>query len=340
MKTQLLRTLTGLATLLAGAAATAAQDSPLGSPAASAGRFTTDYAEAVRAALPPVDAGALAKLVAAARSAAAAEKPLAAASPRGLERAFGLRERGDADAFGFIDAGDAVYRVDPERQRFHLTYRNVEPKRVPREEFKREAAAIREAHLALADRLGIPRHEVFFVDAREILSETDGHPELEKGVQGEILAEGVVTTMLRAVGGILVEGSYARLSSVDAQRLELVDVRWPAVRLSDAALERGLRSPREVVESITRRVTESSKGAAINVRMALVLRPLEPSKERRGVEFVPALKVGVEPQSIRTEDGYRTDAGEVFYVDLVKGAPPFADADAPDAAEPDARPKG
>jgi hypothetical protein len=316
-----------------------AQESPLGSPAASAGRFSTDYAEAVRAALPRVDAGALEKLIAGVRSAAAAEKPLAVTNLRDLERAFGLRERGEADAFGFVDAGEAVYRVDGDRQRFHLAYRNAEPKPLPRKEFAREAAAIRDAHLALADRLGIPRQEVFFVDAREILSETDGHPELAKGVQGEIQAEGVVTTMLRAVGGILVEGSYARLSSLDAQRLDLVDVRWPLVRLSEATLKSGLRPPREATESIARRVAENSKGQAVNVRMAVVLRPVDSERTRRGLEFVPSLKVGVEPQSIRTKDGYRTDAGEVFYVDLVKGAPPFADVDSLDEPEPGARPK-
>jgi hypothetical protein len=43
---------------------------------------------------------------------------------------------------------------------------------------------------------------------------------------------------------------------------------------------------------------------------------------RPGV-YVPALKVGIKPQSVRVEDGYRTDAGEVFYSDLLRTAPPI-----------------
>lgn len=340
MKTMIIKTLPGLVVLIAGTTVTTAQESPLGSPSASASRFETDYAAAVRAALPKVDAAALERLIAGVRTAAAAQKPLAVTNLRDLERVFGLRERAEADASGFIDVGEAVYQVDVDRQRVYLAFRNAEPRSVPRKDFAREATAIREAHRTLADKLGIPRQEVFYTDAREILSETDGHPELQKGVEGQIQAEGLVTTMLRAVGGILVEGSYARLSSLDSKRLDLVDVRWPPVRLSEAALKGGLRTPREAIESVARRVADDSKGQAVNVRMAVVLRPVAPNRTRRGIEFVPSLKIGVEPRSIRTPEGYRTDAGEVFYVDLVRGAPPFADVDEPDEAEPSVRPKG
>jgi hypothetical protein len=334
MKTMIIKTLPGLVVLIAGTTVTTAQESPLGSPSASASRFETNYAAAVRAALPKVDAAALERLIAGVRTAAAAQKPLAVTNLRDLERVFGLRERAEADASGFIDAGEAVYQVDVDQQRVYLAFRNAEPRSVPRKDFAREA------HRTLADKLGIPRQEVFFTDAREILSETDGHPEREKGVEGQIQAEGLVTTMLRAVGGILVEGSYARLSSLDSKRLDLVDVRWPLVRLSEAAIKGGLRTPREAIESVAKRVADDSKGQAVNVRMAVVLRPVEPDRKRRGIEFVPSLKIGVEPQSIRIKDGYRTDAGEVFYVDLVRGAPPFADVDEPDEAEPRVRPKG
>ncbi len=94
-------------------------------------------------------------------------------------------------------------------------------------------------------------------DFREILSQTDGHPVLKKGVRGEIQSEGATTTLLRAVGGVLVEGSYARISSVDAKRLALIDIRWPNVRLSDAALKNGVRSPEDVVEALIKRVEQS-----------------------------------------------------------------------------------
>jgi hypothetical protein len=73
-----------------------------------------------------------------------------------------------------------------------------------------------------------------------------------------------VTTVLRAVGGVQVEGSQLRLASIDADRLELVDVQWPPVRLAKSA-------------------------------------------------------------AIPNGDGFRTDAGEVFYVDLLNDSPPIVD---------------
>ncbi|MFO1310621.1 MAG: hypothetical protein U1F41_01010 [Burkholderiales bacterium] len=50
-----------------------------------------------------------------------------------------------------------------------------------------------------------------------------------------------------------------------------------------------------------------------NVGMAVVLRPIN---TQRPQDFALSLKVGVTPQSVKTERRYRTDAGEVFYVSL------------------------
>ena len=341
MKTTLVKALWGLALLFVAVGVAVAADSPLGSPAESASRYSANYVEIVRAALPKVDAAALEKLMAEVKATSAAEKPLAITNLRQLERTFGLRERGEADASGFLDVGEAVYRVDAKRQRVYLARRHgsASVQRVSRQEFARELAAIKAAHMELSERLGISRAQVLFTDLREILSETDGHPELQQGVKGEIQSEGAVTTILRAAGGILVEGSYLRLSSVDSKRLDLLDLRWPPVRLSEAALKKGLRAPQEAVESITRRVAADSRGQAVSVRMAVVLRPVSSDGTTRPIEFVPSLKVGVEPKSIKTEDGYRTDAGEVFYVDLVRGAPAFADVPAHDTDQPKSSPQ-
>jgi hypothetical protein len=60
------------------------------------------------------------------------------------------------------------------------------------------------------------------------------------------------------------------------------------------------------------------------------LRPITSAKE---VTYVPAVRVAVQPQSARVGDGYRTDAGEVFHIDLMTGSAEFADADAKDAAQ-------
>lgn len=318
------------ATLLA----RAQQESPLASSVESTRHYGSNYSELVRGALPKANAAALSKMLVNVRRAAAAEKPLTIADPRELEKTFGLRERGEPDSTGYLDVGEAVYKVDTKRQRSYLVRRYTDVQPVARKEFEPELKAIRSAHQELAERVGVPRQEVFFADFREILSETDGHPELEKGVKGEIQSAGAVSTFVRAVGGILVEGSYLRMSSIDAKRLEMLDAHWPVVRLSEVALKRGLRSPAESLPSITKRIASESKGQAVSVRMAIVLRPVESSKTMGAAEFVPSLKVGVVPQSVKAENGYRTDAGEIFFVDLVRGAPAFADPAALDTSKP------
>jgi hypothetical protein len=314
---------------LAAAAPVGAADSPLGSSAEAAGRFSDRYAEVVRAALPRVDAAELAKLMERVKAAAAEEKPLAVGNAQELEKFFSFRARGRARTTDFVDVGDAVYRLDPASGRIYVAWRTGDLKPVSREAFAPQLKEIRSTHEALTRRLGIPPQEIMFTDFREILSETDGHPVLQNGVIGKIQSEGATTTLLRAVGGVLVEGSYLRMSSANAKTYWLVDARWPALRLADGAL-RGLRSPQDVLEAIVNRVTTNAGGVPVSVLMAVVLRPVDPAKP---TEFVPTLKIGVRPKSVKTKDGYRTDAGEIYYSDLVRDSPPFVDPPAKDTGQ-------
>lgn len=315
----------GLLVLALGAApaARAAEtESPLGSPAASASLFTTDYVAAVQAALPRIDAATLTRLLADAEVAASAERPLAITSVAELERFFGLSPSGQETprSTQFVAAGDATYRVEPGR-RFYLSVSYPDAPATPRAEAARRLPEIQAAHASLAARLGIPAQGVLFNDFRELLSQTDGSPTLEGGAVGEIESEGAVSTLLRSVGGILVEGSQLRIVSIEPSRIELIDGRWPAIRLSPQIAKSGLRAPRDAADGIVAKVEADAGGLPVALHMAVVLRPVE-GKE---LEYVPSLKVGIEPQAIRNEDGYDTDAGEIFYVDLLRDSPPLAE---------------
>ena len=204
-----------------------------------------------------------------------------------------------------------------------------ETKPLPREEFREQLPAIRAAHADLAEKIGLPRDQLYFTDVREVLAQATAHPQ-QGGAEGPILVEGVVTTMLRAVGGLLVDGSHFRAISVDANRLELLDIRWPRLKIAANVTDSRLRAPRDVAASVVRRVTANSNQLPVNVRMAVVLRPVTSARE---VTYVPSLRVGVEPQSVRVGDGFRTDAGEVFHIDLMAGSPELADPSSKDAAQ-------
>jgi hypothetical protein len=319
MKTNLVKAVAVLALWIGASDAAAQEASPLGSPPGPV-RYSKDYAATVREALPPVDAGMLEKALEKLRGAPA---PGAAAigSTAELEKFFGFQPTERSEDREFLVAGDAAYQYYAKAGRVYVAWKLPPSAPYGREEFKAGIPAVRKAHAELAARLGVPRDQVFFVDFRELLSQTDGHPVAQPDSTGPIQVEGAMSTMLRAVGGIQVDGSLLRVGSVDASRLSLVDLRWSPVRLADAT-RNGLRAPADLADAIARRLETTSNGLPVHIRMAVVLRPVETD----GVTaYVPALKVGVRPQSIGSRAGFRTDAGEVFYSDLVKGSPLFVE---------------
>ncbi|HET9651670.1 MAG TPA: hypothetical protein VFP36_05745 [Usitatibacter sp.] len=314
----------GIASCALAAAVTAfAQESPLGSPAGAAERYSADYASLVRTAMPRIDAAGLERLMENVRQSPA--RGIGLRDAQDAAKLLNLRTRGGKGDAREVDAGDAIVRYDPAAGHLRVIWRPSDTPAATRDRFKPLIPEIRRSHDALAARLGIEKRDVLFVDFREVLSQSDGRA--QDGPRLPIVSEGATSTYLRAVAGVLVEGSFARINSIDAKQLGGVDVRWSSVKLAEEARAGGLRGPQDVLAEIVKHVEGGAKGMPVNVRMAVVLRPVDRAKP--GL-YVPSLKIGVKPQSVKTEDGYRTDAGEVFYSDLLKGAPPIVARDAHD----------
>ena len=90
MKTRYIASLLVLAFATAGAPAWAqSPDNPLGTPAAAVGKFSRNYAEAVRMALPPIDSAELARVMERVRAASVNEKPLPITNSAELEEFCG-----------------------------------------------------------------------------------------------------------------------------------------------------------------------------------------------------------------------------------------------------------
>lgn len=300
-----------------------AQESPLGSPAAAATRYSTDYAEVVRAALPRIDAAGLERLMEGVRRAPASG--IALRNAQDVGKALDLRTRGAKENAREIDAGEAQVRFDPGAGRLRALWLPPDRPATARDAFKAMIPEIRRSHDALAARLGIDKRDVLFVDFREVLSQSDGHE--QNAPRLPVMSEGATSTYLRAAGGVLVEGSFARISSVDPKQLSGVDVRWPALKLAEPVRAGALRAPQDVLPDLVKRVQAGANGLPVSVRMAVVLRPVDRAKPGT---YVPSLKIGVKPQSVKVEDGFRTDAGEVFYSDLIRSAPPIVAREARD----------
>jgi hypothetical protein len=304
--------------------------SDLGSPPEAAGMFSTDYRALVSAALPRVSPAELARLVKQVQREADGGIALAVGDVNSWTSLFGLRDDSQSleRTTELVDAGNASYLADPQAGRFYVTLRHADEAPVPREQFAKTIPDIRRAHQALAGRIGIPAGEIFFVDFRETLAQSTpqsrtGEPDLP------IESAGATTTLLRAVGGLMVDGSHARMSSLDAARFEMVDVRWPAMRLVPEVERKGLVYPGQLMDRIAGRIAATAGGRPVNVLMAVVLRPIAAG---HGFYFVPSLRVGVAPKSEPMRDGFRTEAGERFYIDLIEGMEAFGDRDEREAA--------
>ena len=74
-----------------------------------------------------------------------------------------------------VDAGDAVYRFDPDSAHLRAIWRAADAPAREREAFKAQLPEIKRAHESLVARLGVERREVYFVDFREVLSQNDDH---------------------------------------------------------------------------------------------------------------------------------------------------------------------
>lgn len=319
-------------------AAPAGTASDLGSPAQPRARFTADYRAAVEAALPRVAAADLSRRLRAAVAEDAAANPLAVRDAGAWTALFGVEPSADrsVSADELVEGKEASYLVAPQSGRLYMTIRRPDAKPYAREAFKQMLPRIRRAHQALAQRVGIPARQVFFTDFRETLAQsTPGSP--AEGREGPIESAGATTTLLRAVGGVLVDGSFALMSSVNAEQIEMVDVRWPRVLLAPEVDVAKVVAPSELAARIAERIAADAKGQAVTVRMAVVLRPL---RHAHRSYFVPSLRVGVLPATERVADaGYRTEAGQEFYLDLVPGLADLEERDERELVPGTSKPK-
>jgi hypothetical protein len=224
-----------------------------------------------------------------------------------------------------LDAGS--FLADAEAGRFLVSLSHPDAKPMPRRDFARRLPEIRRAHEALADRIGLAQGEILHVDFREILAQSTPAPGLAGARESEIESFGATTTLLRSAGGLLVDGSWASLTSLDERRIDRVEVRWPPIRLLPEVATGKLLAPADLADRIVRRIDSAARGREVNVLMAVVLRPVAAGAR---TYFVPSLRVGVAPRAVKAGDGYSTEAGEEFYLDLVAGLEELPERDGRD----------
>jgi hypothetical protein len=328
-------TLSKLTTFALGAAvilslsaeAMARAENPYGSPADAAGIFTRDYRKGVEAAFPPFDPRQLQeRLEVIAKKYGGREDPVRLRSLEAIEDLFGLAPADRKDADNVVEQRRTYYEADPDLGTAYY-YRDMEKvSPMPYGRAAKLQGDVAREHLALLDKMGVGKDEVFYTETFFMMLQSSTDPEAGPVEETKPVVDVIATYVLRSLEGLMVEGSNVKIASKRPGKIETVSLDWPLFRYHPNLRSFDLRDRDDLVREIESRVTDVvNNDEEVNVMMAVVLRPVFVGG---GQTFVPSLRVGVLPN-----DG---QAGAMFYVDLPKTTLDYDDGESEDA---DQRPR-
>lgn len=293
-----------LAVTLAMASVNARAQSELGSTKTEKA-FSSDYVKAVDAAFPRYeDAGLQKRLDALLQKYPTGRDTLRIWQLDQLERVMSL-PRVAKPGQTRINLPDREYGADRARGRVFLFRKPERMKPVSPAQMNELQPRISAFHDEVLTRIGIPEEQVFHKRSEHMVEQGTTDPSRGGPQKTQLAARGVRTYALRAVEGILVDGSSATLVSQAPGRITSLDVKWPPVVFPPKVKTMAVRSRDQVREAITAKVRQRAGGAKVDVKMAVVLRRVQAGDQRY---YVSAMKVGM-----RTEG---EGEGVIFYESL------------------------
>ncbi|WP_201211832.1 hypothetical protein [Rhodocyclus purpureus] len=294
-----------------GSAAVRAQ-SELGSPAVERATteraFSVDYGKLVDAAFPTYTNESLQKRLDAIR----AKYPGGRDSVRvwklaDFEDALALPRSRDAARQSRVSLPEREYGVDQARGRVFLFEKTAAAVPITPGRLQEIKPLIMAKHRLTLKRIGIADDEIFYQRSDVAVGQsTTGPSQAERRTTPQVV-HGLQTYVLRAIEGIQIEGSSARLLSTDPQRIDLLDVRWAPFSLPAQTLAPALREREELKAAVAAKVRQLAGGAAASLKMAVVMLRVTADGQSH---YVPALRIG-----LRTEN---EGEGALFYEPLWK----------------------
>jgi hypothetical protein len=191
------------------------------------------------------------------------------------------------------------------RVQFYQSLDKLAP--ISRERAKAQLPQVIRAHTKILQKLGIPNNQLLLKKTNFLLLQGQKNTEGGEEVKTKIEVDETATYALRQLDGFILEESYLKFFSKNPKQLEGIDVVWPDFKFHPEIRRMALKKKAKLQSEILQKITKSEGvGKAINVRMAVVLRPVLTRNTR---SFVPSMKVGVYSK--------KGDAGNLFYVDLL-----------------------
>jgi hypothetical protein len=306
------------------AAAMARVENPYGSPADAAGIFTRDYRKGVEAAFPKYDPRQLQQtLEVIAEKYGGREDPIRLRSVEAIEDLFGLAPADRRSADNVVEQKRTYYEADPDLGTAYY-YRDMEtlPPMSYGTATKLKDVVARE-HQALLDKMGVGKDEIFYTETFFMMLRSSTDPEAGPVEETKPVVDVISTYVLRALEGVMVEGSNIKIASKGSGMTETLSLDWSRFRYHPNLRRFDLRDRDDLVREIESRVADVvNNDEKVNVMMAVVLRPVMVDGDQT---FVPSLRVGVLP-----DDG---QAGDMFYVDLPKTTLDYDDGESEDVGQ-------
>jgi hypothetical protein len=311
-----------------GLATNATANRAFGSSDAAAMLVTSDYNKAVDTAWPPVTQSQLEQAIAGLLSSPPGQRdPLTLKSGNDVAKLLGISaDASDVrrDQLVVNEARRYYYGIDKRTERVAYARSATGLKPVDASD-ARNTKEIRDRHEQLLTSVGIDRSQLFL--DRSVLVFAGSDSVLPRAAAGKRHPEAMLTYALRALNGMHVDGSYAKLVSDGARELMILDIVWPGVELHPGIKDSNCRAIAALRREIVSKTARIAGGSKVTVLMSVVLRPV---RVNSALVFIPAMKVGVMPYA----DG--NDEAVTFYADLPRAALSYDVAAARDDDDDDA----
>lgn len=290
-----------------GCVLTGATASELGSPAETRRAMSNDIHQLVEQAYPKYDAPMLKmKLENTAKKYPRGLDALKIQKLSDVEKQLKLKSQRHASDAKMFKAAGVSYEVDPAIGKIRFQQEVLKPMAVSRAKGNQLLPTITKRHDALIAKIGVTPDQTFFKKTSLLMSQGSGNPKNGATAKTEPVVIGATTHVIRAIDGIIVEGSGAKVTSFTSDKVNAVHVNWPRVQFHPGIRSYELKSQDSIKRAIAERVKMYSGNEKANVKMAVVLLPV---MENGAPYMVPVMKVAV-----RTETG---GTGSIFYENVL-----------------------
>lgn len=294
--------------MLPGAMIFNASANDLGSPAESRSLLSSDYNKLVDAALPKFENQALkSRFEVVVKKYPQGIDTLKIRSLGDVEKLLNLKPQEHAPELRMLRLQDMSYDVHPAKGKVRFIREVKQPMALSKLAGMQRLPEFARMHEDILDKMGISKDQIFFKETSLLLSQSSTNPKTGQVKRTEPVVAGVTTYVVRAIDGMIVEGSSAKITTFSDKGIDAVRLKWPRFQLSPAIKSYELKDSESLKRKIVDRVKAIAGKENANVKMAVVLLPIESGES---YDMVPAMKVAVTTEN--------AGEGVIFYENLLK----------------------